>query len=189
MLAPEDELVFDTVLSIRVGWPADITELPVESGSLATDHIQLRGRPLHIRGVVSATPTSDEEGTPDDPRALALAWFERNREAVVEAITPAGTFRDLLMGDIPFEYTQSQRYVFDVQLTEVRFVSPVSVPIPPRLPAGRVAAGMASEQDAGITTTTEVEENRRPAASLSWDALQMSASAFEGLKGLMSGGL
>lgn len=155
MLAPDDELVFDTVESIRFAHPAEITRLPVEVGALMTDHIQVQGRPIFIQGIVSATPFGEE--STGDPRELAVAWFERNRTAMLEVVTPAGLFRDLLLVDYPYVYQGTRHYSFGVHLEHVRLVSPVSVPIPPRVPVPRAAPGHSSEQDSGDTANKPVD--------------------------------
>ena len=146
-LIPADVFTFDNIDSMRISPRVSVTSHPIELGVEVTDHTQKEPAVIQIRGRKTATPLLVPA-----PGAieLALAWFDRNAGALVTLVSPRGVWSSLVYERYDSDYAGLAEIVFDVALREIRIATPVSVLIPPRLPAPPLQDGAASAANAGV---------------------------------------
>jgi hypothetical protein len=146
-LIPVDVLAFDNIESLRVSPRISVTAHPIEIGVEVSDHAQSEPLTIGLRGRITETPLLIPK-----PQAveLAIAWFERNTGSIVTLVSSRGIWASLIVERYDWENTGRREIVFDVQLREVRIATPVSVLIPPRMPAPPLQAGAASAANAGV---------------------------------------
>jgi hypothetical protein len=146
-LVPADALVFDNVEDFRVSPQISVTDHPIELGVEVSDHAQKLPVIITFRGRKTTTPLLTPAPAVIE---LSIAWFERNAGQLVTLSSSRGVWASLMVERYPWGNEGLAEIVFDVALKEVRIATPVSVVIPPRLPAPPLQVGAATAANAGV---------------------------------------
>ena len=156
---------------------SDVTEHPVETGSVVTDHVRNKPAIISFQGVVSNTPigelavrrgmTDETSGIRpgDDAYARLIAIREARQPVTIE--TSRGVFADMVMQSLsePRDPTTGDAFVFQVTFKQIRFVTNNRTTVPVAVPraARTVNRGNVPTKDGGISPARAAarERNRK----------------------------
>ncbi len=162
--ATQDLLTLDAALSIDEQHQAQVTDHPIETGAVVTDHVILRPTNWKLEGIVTATPVvaggpapfSDALITIDGDQAGTIPWdTQRYRDAAdtLRAIHAArqpcmlaqdqDVVESLIMEtlDIPKDGTTGEALRFTATFKSASFVSSATVALPKASKSGAVNRG------------------------------------------------
>jgi hypothetical protein len=163
--------VIDVFKTERYGYSSSVTDIPLEDGSLASDHVVIN--PLEIRisafigmaefSTVTNGPSDPGSAQKGDPKArIRAAHFEllrlmRERQPIT-VVTGLDTFPNMIITsyDIDRDVEKGADLQFDMAFREVRIVKSETVKITASTPAGDQIAGYA---DMGVAGTTKVQDD------------------------------
>lgn len=148
-LLPLKFFAADATISGNFDDTATVTEHPVEFGVDVADHSQRQPLRFTLRLMKTRTPVL----IPASPVVVetSIRFFEDAFGKLLTVVVPrAGTFTNCLLERMNHTVdTNNGGIVFDLAFKQVRLASPISILIPPRLPAAPSAVGIADAADAG----------------------------------------
>lgn len=156
----------DAVIAVNVSQNWQITDHPVESGVVVTDHVQIQPDTITLTCSVSEQPTRLGAGTIGGAIRLQerMRWLRETADAgdLVDIVTRRmGTFQNYLIQSVPYTMDRVSRLRFDLALRQVRIATATTVLITVEDIADDVATGAPDEVDVGeqATTDTATDEN------------------------------
>ena len=141
-----------------------ITEIPVEEGSIISDHVIPEADEIQIKAFIGRTefvvwegdiPESMEDVTPEDPKTrITQAYFEllrlKEERQPVSVVTGLGTFTDMVITnfDIDRDAATGKDLSFDMTFKKVRIVKSETTTI--NVSSRATGGGAGGDQTAGI---------------------------------------
>lgn len=154
---------------------AEVTENPVESGAVVTDHVITNPERLRLEGFVTDAPAavfaSDAGRTQGAFETLEQAWREREPLTVV---TGRKTYTDMVIVrlDMPRNRPASMRFVIELQAVTIVQAQDVAV-VGPEAGVDAQNSGdpdlLQPESDAGRQPTSEASESTERRSSALFD--------------------
>jgi hypothetical protein len=161
-------LTFDAVPRLGFSPSVNVTDHPIEDGSVISDHAQAQPLLISITGLVSESPFTSTSSTGGAARVLAAIDFLKACEGQLVSVVSdrLGTFENCLVTRYPYDLTVKRSLVFEVELKQVRIATAGSVTLPVGTASEEVEDSAASEVDVGqqATTTTASDTNGEGAA-------------------------
>lgn len=149
-----EDVITEIPLDARVGstyrFSSDVTEFPVESGAMVSDHVHRRPDEISIEGMVSDTPVSelptylglrgDGEFQPAGLRSQAAfdALFTVWRDALIlTVVTEYLVFEDMIVRsfEIPRSPERGDAVWFSASLVKINTVETLTASLPPEVVA------------------------------------------------------
>ena len=156
---------FDATLNESADDEWDVTQFPVETGLDITDHIQAKPCKMTLEGILTDTPLDDPLSMPvgRSKRAYeALVALARRKQSLV-VVCGFRLFQNMVITAISLKRAPGDGDSLSpsVTLQEVRYVTSMSVPIPPEILSPPISATAQSPVDGGTQAagapTDEVE--------------------------------
>jgi len=169
---------FDGVVSYTLTASVTVTDHPIESGSVVSDHAQVQPKMLSLsRAIVTETPFSDQDSSGGADRVTrALEFLDSIAGALCTVVSERyGTIENMAILRYPSTADVLRRLAFDIDFKQVRLAEAGLVDIAPSTPvqvdAGGAetsgAAGLPDAQDAGEQATTPTEGGEQDEADTS----------------------
>lgn len=136
---------------------ASVTEHPVETGAVVSDHVQRRPRRFVADLFVTSSPLSPVE-VPFAINRAAIFLAQAIGQRAEVYIEGEETFRDVVLESVSHARTASGGRAFVCRFRQIRIAQAMSVPIPARVPAPVAAVGAPTEAALGQQATTAVPD-------------------------------
>lgn len=161
LLADGSSLTFDTSEVIRYSQSVDVTEHPIEDGSVVSDHAQIRARNWTLRAAITETPYDTairgDSGPVTGPARLARAVAFLDRvlgQPLFFSGTKGRRYGNALITSWDDEDSLAGVKWFSLAFKQIRIAQATTVEIPATRPRQAQQTGMGSATDSGVQPTS-----------------------------------
>lgn len=153
-------LALDAVVTVQFTFSVEVTDHPIEDGSVVSDHAIKQPVLITVDGVVTETPIDADADTSGIQRVqAALDWLDASVGKLIDVVTDRlGTYTDCLLTGWPTSIDGVRRLRIPIALKQVRIATAGSVTITVEATAGGDAENAADEVDVGEQGTTDTAE-------------------------------
>lgn len=172
-------LALDGVVTVQLAYSVEVTDHPIEDGSVVTDHAVKQPLLITVDGIVTETPIRNDAQTSGIERTQgALDWLTSSTGKLIDVVTERlGTFSNCLLTGYPTTIDNVRRLRIPIALKQVVVATAGSVSITAEAVAGGDAEGAADEVDVGEQPTTDTaaepaqEEDDRSSLAILLDTI------------------
>ncbi|MFD3231709.1 phage baseplate protein [Rahnella aceris] len=158
-------LTFDSVNSTTITKSAEVSSYAVESGSMISDHVQIKNNKFSIDGVITNTPIKKYQdmlySTVSDSRvAMAITYLDQifNAREPISFITEHEAFENVVLTGISYQYKGEDAIIFTLDFEQIRLAEKKAVRV------DITAKKTASNKATGGTKKVALKETELPAS-------------------------
>ena len=156
--------VVDVFRTEKYGYSSTVTDIPMEDGSLASDHVVLNPLEIQISAFIGMAEfvVFDTPQAPDDPKSrIRAAHFEllrlMNERQPLDLVTGLDTFPNMIITsyEIDRDVEKGADLQFDMTFKQIRVIKSETVRVNASTPAGDQIAGTVNYGVAGTQTVAD----------------------------------
>ena len=157
-----DAFRFDAWITGSFGGQANVTDHPIEDGSMISDHSQAEPRVITLDVRQTETPLIDpDDGLEEGERITeAMAFLDRIGRAgtrLTVTIPRIGVFRDMVLQAWPNDITNSRSASFEIALKQIEVAQTQIVTVPVEVITPPARAGQQEEADLGRQSLLDLD--------------------------------